>query len=117
MSKVNLVNHTAGKTLTKLTASAASMEHTAQDIASDKHGWSYDNCKVKPDKIVAASLKTVLLPYADKLTEKTIHECWQESVIRAHGATVDGIADDPAKYCVACFKEQLQKSAAITTAS
>ena len=113
---VNLVNHALEKPLTKLTASAASMERHARDIASNKHGWSYDNCKVKPEKIVAASLKKVLRPYADKLTEKTIHECWQESVTRAHGATVDQLANNPAAYCVGCFKEQLQKAVTLTGA-
>jgi DNA-binding Lrp family transcriptional regulator len=96
--------------LTKLTASAASMECIARDIASNKNGWSYDNCKVKPDRIVAASLKKVLQAHADKLTEKTIHECWQEAVTRAHGATVDQLADNPLAYCVGCFKEQLKKA-------
>jgi DNA-binding Lrp family transcriptional regulator len=96
--------------LTKLTASSASLERIAREIASDNHGWSYDNCKVKPGEISAPSLREVLRPYADRLTETVIHQCWQEAVTRTHKATVDGLAKQPAAYCVTCFKEQLHKA-------
>jgi hypothetical protein len=108
---VNLVKHAPEKPLTKLTASAASMERIAREIASDKHGWSWDNCKVKPGVIVPASIKKVLQSYAGRLDEKRIHDCWREAVTRTHQAAVDGLAKQPAAYCVTCFKEQLQKTA------
>jgi hypothetical protein len=107
----NLVNHADGKPLTKLTASAASMDRIARDIAADKHAWNWDNCKVKPGEIVPASIRKVLTPYAGRLDEKTIHDCWREAVTRTHQAAVDGLAMQPAGYCVTCFKEQLQKAA------
>ena len=96
--------------LTKLTASAASLERIAREITSDKHGWSEDNCKVQPGEIMPASIRKVLKPYADRLTEKVIHDCWREAVTRTHAATVDGLAKQPAAYCVTCFKEQLHKA-------
>lgn len=105
---VNLVN----TPLTNLTASAASMKRIARDIASNQHGWCYDNCKVQAADISAPSLESVLLPYADTLTEKMIHDCWQEGITRAHMATVDQLANkNPAGYAVACFKEQLSAAA------
>ena len=109
---VNLVNTTSAQpVLTNLTASTASMKRIARDIASDKQGWSWDNCKVKPADISAASLKTVLESYPDRLTEKVIHDCWREAVTLAHQATVDQLANkNPAGYAVACFKEQLSNA-------
>jgi hypothetical protein len=112
---VKLVNNTPEKPLTKLTTNSASMQRIARDITGNIHGWSYDNCKVKPEKIVSTSLETVLQPYAGRLDEKTIHECWQEAVTRAHSASVDQLAENPAGYCVACFREQLERAASRPT--
>jgi len=102
---VNLVKNAD---LTNLTASMASMERIAREIVSDKQGWFWDNCTVKPADISAASLKTVLECYPDRLTEKAIHEAWQEAVTRTHKATVDALANNSAAYCIGCFKEQLE---------
>ena len=112
---VNLVNTRRTQTgLTKLTtekASKVALQRIARDIASNRDGWSYDNCKVQAANISAASLETVLLPYADKLTEEMIHACWAEAVTRTHRATVDQLANiNPAGYAVACFKEQLSNA-------
>jgi hypothetical protein len=107
---VNLVKPAPETDLTKLTLTVASLERVAREIADNKRGWGYDNCKVKPSEIVARSLQKVLRPYVGKLTENSVHEAWQEAVTRTHGATVDGIAKQPAHYVVACFKEQLQKA-------
>jgi hypothetical protein len=109
---VNLVNVTsAPPDLTSLTASKTSMKRIARDIAADKKVWSWDNCKVKPADLSAASLKTVLESYPDRLTEKEIHDCWREAVTLAHAAAVDQLATrNPAGYAVACFKEQLSNA-------
>jgi hypothetical protein len=109
---VKLVNTTPAQSdLNNLTASTASMKRIAQEIVSDKHGWFCDNCKVKPADISAASLKTVLESYPDRLTEKAIHEAWQEAVTRTHKAIVDGLPEkNPAGYAVTCFKEQLDNA-------
>jgi CRISPR/Cas system-associated exonuclease Cas4 (RecB family) len=109
---VNLVNTTVAQpNLTNLTANMASMKRIARDIASDQQGWSWDNCKVKPADISAASLKTVLESYPDRLTEKAIHDAWREAVTRTHKAIVDGLPEkSPAGYAVACFKEQLESA-------
>lgn len=106
-NNVNLVN---AADLTKLTFSKASADRIAKDISSDRQNWSYDNCKVLPANIVAASIKTILEQHADGLNEKQIHDCWREAVERSHRAAVDGLADDPAAYAVTCFKEQLSKA-------
>lgn len=108
---VNLVNNVPEKALTKLTITAASLKRVAREVANNKYGWAYDNCKVKPGKIVPASLVTVLKPYVGKLDEKSVHEAWHEAVKRTHAAAVDSLANDPPGYCVACFKEQLQNTA------
>lgn len=105
-NNLNIIN--AGLTNLKLTDSA--IPRIASEIANDRYGWSYDNCKIQPAEIVSASLTTVLRAFVGKLSEKTIHECWQEAVTRAHGATIDGIAIKPAAYCVGCFRERLQNA-------
>jgi hypothetical protein len=107
---VNLVKPAPGTDLTKLTLAKISLERVAREIAESKHGWSYDNCKVKPEEIVARSLQKVLRPYVGRLTEISVHGCWQEAVTRTHQATIDGQAKQPPRYVVACFKEQLQKA-------
>jgi len=120
LHNVNLVNQSPETPLTKLTVTAASMKRIARDIAGDKRGWFWDNCKVMPADISAASLETVLQPYADRLTVKAIHEAWQEAVTRAHGATVDRLKNavkSPSGYCVTCFKEQLENAVKRTSAT
>lgn len=117
-SNVNIVNPSGAEAdLTKLTADKASkvaMQRIAKDIASNRHGWSYDNCKVQADQINAASIKKILEPFAGQLSEKSIHECWQESVTRAHKATVDELAKNPVGYCIGCFKDELSKAIKIS---
>ncbi|MGH7950639.1 MAG: hypothetical protein ACREFE_01785 [Limisphaerales bacterium] len=106
IEKVNLIK----APLNKLTASAAAMKRIASEIVSNKHDWFWDNCKVKPGDFVPASLETVLLPYADTLAEKSIHAAWHEAVKRTHDATVDTLANDPVRYCVGCFKTELESA-------
>jgi hypothetical protein len=108
---VNLVNPPTEKRLTKLTLAKVSLERVAREIVGNRHGWSYDNCKVKPVEIMAHSLQKVLRPYVGKLTENSVHECWQEAVTRTHKAKVDEmVKQTTVGYCVTCFKEQLQKA-------
>jgi len=105
--KVKLVNPSPEKPLTNLTLSAASLARMCREIADNKHGWFWDNCKVEPAQIVAASLKSILQPYIGQLDEPAVHSAWLEAVKRTHGATVDALAINPAAYCVGCFKDQL----------
>jgi hypothetical protein len=105
LNTINLVN--GG--LTKLTANLASMKRIAREIAADKHGWTWDNCKVNAADILPASLQTVLESHAVGLAENVIHECWKEAAVTTHKATVDGLANEPSGYVIACFKEQLTK--------
>jgi hypothetical protein len=106
---VNLVKPAPETDLTKLTLAKVSLERVAREIAEGKR-WSYDNCKVNPGEISAPSLQKVLRPYVGKLTENSVHECWQEAVTRAHKAKVDDLVKQTiVGYCVTCFKEQLQR--------
>jgi hypothetical protein len=108
---VNLVKNAPETDLTKLTANAASIERIAREIANNKHGWSWDNCEVKPSEILSASIKKVLRSYTGQLAEKTIHDCWREAVICTHKAVVDDLVKQtPVGYCVACFKDRLEKA-------
>ncbi|HTQ49625.1 MAG TPA: hypothetical protein VMJ12_02860 [Candidatus Acidoferrales bacterium] len=104
---VNLINGSRLNDLNKLTRFA--LKRIAREIVSNDHGWSYDNCKVDPANIVAASLVTVLRPFIGKIDEDSIHQAWAEAVRRAHGAVVDGVAKSAAKYCIGCFKDQLKE--------
>ena len=112
---VKLVNTTetnAGLTnLTPDKASKVAMQRISRDIAGNRNGWGYDNCRVQPSDISSASLKSVLHAYAGKVSEKLIHECWHEAVARTHRAAVDNLAIQPSAYAVQCFKEQLQNAA------
>jgi hypothetical protein len=109
---VNLVNPLAKTPLSKLTLAKVALDRVAREIVANERGWGYDNCKVRPAEIMAPSLQKVLRPYVGKLTENSVHECWQEAVTRTHAATVDELVKRTAVgYCVACFKEQLQKAA------
>lgn len=107
---LNIVKMPEPGLLTKLTASMASMQRIARAIAANQHDWFWDNCKVRPDDLSAASLHKILQNYAGQLQEGEIHECWKEAVTRAHQAVVDQLVhNNTAGYAVACFKEQLQK--------
>ena len=84
------------------------MKRIARTIAGSKNTWEWDNCKVKRPDISARSIETVLKPYADRLKEKEIYQCWTEAIRLAHGACVDELkVNDAVAYAVGCFKEQL----------
>jgi hypothetical protein len=107
ISNINLIKSNEGQ-LTNLKLDIAGIGRIVREIASNKKGWNWDNCKVEPAKIVAASLKPVLQPYVGLLDEPAVHAAWLEAVKRTHNATVDALANDSPAYCVGCFKEQLK---------
>lgn len=81
----------------------------ANRIISNQDSWSYDNCKVDVSKLKSKPLASVIEPYADKLTETQIVNAWIDAVFVAHGAQVDGLANNPTAYCVTVFKEKLKQ--------
>lgn len=90
------------------TIGSASICRIAREIIANKYGWAYDNCKVHPAMFPwPKSLVTVLEQFIGKLNETQVHAAWAEAVKRTHNAAVDGLANDPARYVVQCWKEAL----------
>lgn len=102
-------NGAAPVDLTKLTKSAC--ERVGTEIVDNHRGWSYDNCKVKPEHFVRKSIVTELLKWVGLVSEAQVHAAWQEAVTRTHKAVVDELTQKPlssvAGYCIVCFREAL----------
>lgn len=104
------ISQSARADATKLTLKLIALDRVAKEILSNKTGWFYDNCKVKPDDFTQASLQTVLKPFAEKITEQHALDAWHEAVKRTHAAAVDEMIDTTvAGYCIACWRELLGK--------
>lgn len=82
----------------------------ANRIISNSDAWHYDNCKVRDTELKSKPLASVIEPHVGRLTEDKIVRAWQVAVTVAHGAHVDGLARDAAKYCVQVFKEKLKEA-------
>ena len=81
----------------------------ANQIVSNQSGWHYDNCQVARAALNPAGLRTIIEPFARRLSEKQILSCWAEAVRLAHGAKVDRLARNATAYAVECFKSQLKE--------
>ena len=81
----------------------------ANQILANETEWAYDNCKVDPKQLSAASLRSVIEPFANVVTDRVILSTWNNAVTLAHSAKVDGLAKDATAYAVQCFKNQLQE--------
>lgn len=80
----------------------------ANRIISNQDSWSYDNCKVDVNKLKSKPLASVIEPHAGKLTENQIIKAWIDAVFVAHGAQVDGLANNATAYCITVFKEKMK---------
>lgn len=108
-----------GAVLTKLTGNwegngtlgREALDRVAAEIVSNRHGWSYDNCRVQPrDFPVRRSLVTELEKWVGRLPEEAVHGAWREAARRAHQAAVDGLVKGSvAGYCIACWREAMEK--------
>ena len=104
--------HSTRPELTKLTIEKSSLSRICGEILANKHAWQYDNCKVKCSMFpFRKSLETVLEPFIGRIMELKVHAAWREAVTRAHGAVMDGLAENPARYTIQCWKEALGKNA------
>lgn len=104
-----------GNGLNNLNLVKCSLPRIVAEIISNSKGWSYDNCKIQPVHFThRQSLITVLQPFIGRITENSVHTCWQEAVTRTHKAAKDGLVDsNVAGYCVQCWREALQKECAV----
>lgn len=84
------------------------LDRVAKAIKNNEQGWHYPEHKVNRDEIVAARLTGKMLPYLNRITEKQVHEAWQEAATRTHAAVKDELVEStPEGYCVACWLEQM----------
>jgi len=81
----------------------------AAEIIGHKHGWYYDNLKVKPHMFDSRkSIATTLKQFADRITESGVRRAWQEAVRRTHGACTDGmVKTNVPGYTIECFREAM----------
>lgn len=78
----------------------------ANEIISDRWGWWWDNCKVKPSDFKTRPLASVIEAFLPK-SETEIQAAWIRAVKIAHAAAVDGlIKDNAAGYCIQCFRDE-----------
>lgn len=89
----------------------AARDRLAADIVNNRSGWHYDNCKLAPGDLIAASLRTVLRDFIGMVTEAQVAEAWREAAKRTHQAVVDGMAIKTSRgaYAVGIFKEELRR--------
>jgi hypothetical protein len=83
----------------------------ARDVLAAEPTWGWDNCKVKADHLGLPGLAAVALEgLAAGLPRDDILAAWPKAVRRAHKATVDRLAANPAAYAVACWRDLLTAS-------
>lgn len=88
------------------------LERVSREIIANAHGWHYDNHKLRPEDLAQGGLVGALKPYVNRITERQVHEAWQEGAVRLHKAVVDNLEiHDRAKYAVKCWKEQMENLA------